>query len=64
MINLPGWKRVGQLLLTGKHDTITFNDTACIGRCRTHEGTLVDQLRNGIRFLELRMSQGYNDGYI
>ena len=66
MSTIPDTTKLNQMSIPGTHDTMTAHDkkgwfSGCKGvfksLCLTQEWKLLEQLRNGIRFIDIRISQ-------
>ena len=71
MSKIPDQTKLNQMSIPGTHDTMTAHAedgffTLCKGPwgqvyCLTQEWKLLEQLRNGIRFIDIRISQDTTD---
>lgn len=56
MTNLPGHHRLGKFLIPGTHDSAAWNPTCFPNSARTQSRTIAQQLEDGIRFFDIRLS--------
>ena len=57
MSNLPDDLILSDMSIPGTHDTMTSHSLKCVMTpgCNTQNWQLEDQLKNGIRFLDIRL---------